>query len=37
MTKNTRKNLQIQSDYWDKLKTEIEAARNKGYENNRHC
>ena len=25
--------LQIQSDYWDKLKTEIEAARNKGYEN----
>ena len=25
--------LQIQSDYWDKLKTEIEAVRNKGYEN----
>lgn len=25
--------MQIQSDYWDKLKTEIEAARNKGYEN----
>ena len=24
--------LQIQSDYWDKLKTEIEAVRNKGYE-----
>jgi len=25
--------LQIQSDYWDKLKKEIEAVRNKGYEN----
>ena len=25
--------LKIQSDYWDKLKTEIEAVRNKGYEN----
>ena len=25
--------LQIQSDYWDKLKTEIEAVRSKGYEN----
>ena len=25
--------LQIQSDYWDKLKTEIRAVRNKGYEN----
>ena len=25
--------MQIQSDYWDKLKTEIEAVRNKGYEN----
>ena len=28
-----QKKLQIQSDYWDKLKTEIEAVRNKGYEN----
>ena len=25
--------MKIQSDYWDKLKTEIEAVRNKGYEN----
>ena len=25
--------LQIQSDYWEKLKKEIEAVRNKGYEN----
>ena len=25
--------LKIQSDYWDKLKIEIEAVRNKGYEN----
>ena len=25
--------LQIQSDYWDKLKAEIEVVRNKGYEN----
>ena len=25
--------MQIQSDYWDKLKTEIESVRNKGYEN----
>ena len=25
--------MQIQSDYWDKLKTEIEAVRSKGYEN----
>ena len=25
--------LQIQSDYWDKLKTEIEAVRSMGYEN----
>ncbi len=28
-----QKKLQIQSDYWDKLKTEIESVRNKGYEN----
>ena len=33
MTKNIWKKLQIQSDYWDKLKKEIEAVRNKGYEN----
>ncbi len=33
MTKSIREKLQIQSDYWDKLKTEIEAVRNKGYEN----
>ena len=28
-----QKKLQIQSDYWDKLKTEIESVKNKGYEN----
>ena len=28
-----QKKLQIQSDYWDKLKTEIESVRKKGYEN----
>ena len=27
-----QRKLKIQSDYWDKLKTEIEAVRNKGYE-----
>ena len=33
MTKSIRKNCKSKSDYWDKLKTEIEAVRNKGYEN----
>ena len=31
--KEYQKKLKIQSDYWEKLKTEIEAVRNKGYEN----
>ena len=31
--KEYQEKLQIQSDYWDKLKIEIEAVRNVGYEN----
>ena len=31
--KEYQEKLKIQSDYWEKLKTEIEAVRNKGYEN----
>ena len=33
LEKAAQEKLKIQSDYWDKLKTEIEAVRNKGYEN----